>query len=269
MTDILLHDDYFEAVAFLLDENVQDVQRELAPDSLLVGLEFIEARTDNVGKSKGFPRKQDDYFIPHTDVVTLINQQYDDPKDIIRLFMGDPTNGPLTISENFAYMEQTADDMVATVEGFLDESHSGFKILTLAGEPGVGKTEVTGAVKKAVSKRLNEDIPFLINGDFRKPGDVGTLLKEPTREERWKRLFRRAYMAHKMGLKCVLVEDDCEEMLKDLNRPDIKEQGSKDFVNRMLKRLGYEFGIPVVFITNRPDMFDPATTRTSITNLLY
>ncbi len=68
-------------------------------------------------------------------------------------------------------------------------------------------------------------------------------------------------MAHRMGLKCILIEDDCEEMVRDLNRKEHQEQGSKDFVNRMLRRLGREFGIPVIFITNRPDLLDPATIR--------
>ncbi len=178
------HDDYYEAIAFLIDEEEEDVRRELSPTSILVGMEFIKQDTSQVETKIGYPIKKDEYYKVHPDTAYILEQRYADPAEIIALYMGDITNGFLTLEANYGYMQDNADDMLGTLNGFLEQGHRDFKIVTLAGDPGTGKTELTGALSKAISELRGAEIPFYLNGDPHKPNDTNITISEPTREER-------------------------------------------------------------------------------------
>ncbi len=248
-------EDYYQVIATILDCEEKDVRRELADDSLLVGMNFIsmkdkKSRSNN---SNGFARLNNDAFDINDDVRKLLGREYDNDDQLIEAFMGGTVKTVLE-PRHYSYMGDQYDDILGTVQGHVKSDDDKMRITVFAGPPGTGKTELTGVISKVLG------VPAFMNESVKASGDNLFAAKEPTRDERWASLLRRAYIAHKCGIQCVLAEDEVEDMLKDLNNPDTKEKGSKDYVNRVFKLLG-ELKVSIILITNRPDLFDPATVR--------
>ena len=80
-------------------------------------------------------------------------------------------------------------------------------------------------------------------------------MKVLIKKQSTKRFLR--FILRQTGMRALLIFDEAEDILRDLNRDNTKETGSKAFINETLEN----FGVPVIFISNRTDLFDPATMR--------
>ncbi len=233
------HGEYTKAVAYLLDLDAKEVEEELAADNVLMGMRFL-IKAD----SPKSPHTVDYYF------AKILQQKFRSTEDLIYTLLGERKESELE-PEDFDYPGSEFDDMERKLDTYLENSTLSLRNMTLAGPPGTGKTE------RMITLGKKMGVPMIFTGTARKSGDNGFSREEPTREDRFNALMRSAYILDRTKIRAVLVFDEAEDILRDLNRKETKEVGSKAFTNDFLETLG----APVVFISNRTDLFDPATIR--------
>jgi hypothetical protein len=238
---VLSHEDYIDGLAIVLDAkgHKKDLKKELEPDSVLVGVNFLAHKAEHHTYSIDMPLQQ------------ILLRQYESKDDLLRGLLGPNPKTELT-PKDYSYMRDDYRAMGGTLKGYLeDTSPDSHKNMLIGGPPGTGKTEITAVLAKAIG------VPAFLVGVARKSERTGFTLDEPSREDRIRALVRSAFIVRQTGMKALLVFDEAEDILRDLNRDATKETGSKAFINELLEKLG----APVIFISNRTDLFDPATTR--------
>jgi len=241
LDEVVSHEDYIESLAILLDlrDKKEALKAELDPDSILVGVKFL-----------AHDEKQSQFSVDKP-LQRILAGNYKSVDDLLFALLGPSPTTELTIAD-YTYMADDVDDMAATLEGYY--RNRGAKIrhnMTLGGPPGTGKTELTAILAQRLKARV-----FLV-GVAEKSKATGFSLEEPTRNDRINALVRCAFIVRQTKMNAILVFDEAEDILRDLNRAATKEQGSKEFTNELLEGLGTR----VIFISNRTDLFDPATTR--------
>jgi signal recognition particle receptor subunit beta len=235
------YEDYIAAIATLLDERPEDIHKVLEPENTLVGMQFLKLD----GKPGG-----DSVHGLDKGIQPILTKQYKSVEELLNEMLGPQPKSELT-EENFSYMQTEFDEIAKTVQGYIKSKKHERKNITFAGPPGTGKTE--GVAVLAIKLGVKA---FLV-GTAKKTQGSGYSVEEPTREDRISALIRSAFIVRQTRMDAILVVDEAEDILRDLNREDTKETGSKAFTNEILENLG----VPVVFISNRTDLFDPATIR--------
>jgi hypothetical protein len=238
---VATEEDYAEALGFLLNEKPDDIKEALRPSSTLVGMQFIGV-TGKVGQGASHHLEKG--------IKPVMENNYKSADELLEEMLGPQPRTELT-AENFAYMGAEFDEIVGTIEGYLSSPHSRRKNMSFAGPPGSGKTEGAAVVAKILRVKA-----FLVGAAKKKEG-AGYSMEEPTREDRVKATIRAAFIVRQTKMKVILIADEAEDFLRDLNREETKETGSKAFINEMLETLH----VPIIFISNRMDLFDPATVR--------
>lgn len=239
--EVVSEEDYAEALALLLNEKPDDVKESLKPGSTLVGMQFIGlAGKPGPGSSHSLDKG----------IKPVMENNYKSADHLLEEMLGPQPRTELK-AENFAYMGKEFNEIVETMRGYLDTPHAERKNMTFAGPPGSGKTEGAAVVAQILGVKA-----FLV-GTAKKKEGVGYSMEEPTREDRIKAVIRSAFIVRQTKMRAILVADEAEDILRDLNREATKETGSKAFTNEMLETLN----VPFIFISNRTDLFDPATIR--------
>jgi len=231
------YEDYIKSLAYFLKADAEDVKKELEPESTLVGVQFL-----------GFQEGQG-HFLDKA-VQKILKRNFKSEEELLRGMIGPSPKSELT-PENFMYMGREFEEIVSTVEGYVKDPDAGRKNITLAGPPGTGKTEGTAVIGEMLG------IPVFLVGTTEKVEGQGFSMEEPSREDRIRALIRSAFIVRQTKMKAILVLDEAEDILRDLNREETKDKGSKAFTNEILESLG----VTVIFISNRTDLFDPATIR--------
>jgi len=235
--DIISREDYIRSLASITGMNAKVIDNELNPQNVLVRMGFLTSNADNsYAADEGLKR--------------VLTHNYSSEEALLLNLIGPQPETDLT-AKNYAYMGEDFDHMRDTLTGFIKDKDSLNKNTTIMGPPGTGKTELTGVMAKVLG------VPAFLVGVAEKDPKTGQPEKEPSREERLRALIRSAYIIKKTGMQALLVMDESEDVLRDLNREGTNETGSKAHVNELLENLG----VPVIFITNRADLFDPATIR--------
>ena len=239
-SDIPTHDDYINAISYLLGIDTKEVKDELAEDSILVGMQFLGMEKFDASATHHVQKN----------LTAILEGNYKSTDHLLHSLLGPYPKTELT-AENFAYLGQQFTDMVATARGYVKNVLMGRKNMTFAGPPGTGKTEGAAVVAAELG------VPAFLIGVARKNVDSGYSVEEPTRDDRIRALIRSAFIVRQTKMEAILVFDEAEDILRDLNTKGSKDVGSKAFTNEMLENLG----VPIIFISNRTDLMDPATIR--------
>ncbi len=232
-------EDYTDNLAALLGlqkKEAASLKAELDPDSILVGVKFL-TRTDAVA------------YKVDTSLQRILLSHYSTPNTLLNSLLGPAPVSDLTL-DDYTYMQHDLRDMTRTLSGFFKTKRPISKNMTIGGPPGTGKTELTAVLGNQLGVSVH------LVGVAQKSEKTGFSMEEPSRDDRINALVRSAFIVRKTGMHALLVFDEAEDVLRDLNRSD-KDEGSKAFINELLENLG----TPVVFISNRTDLFDPATIR--------
>ena len=184
-------------------------------------------------------------------------------ESLIEKFLGSQQETALDIDKDYGFLGDKRKKILAGVSGAITAVKRGLRgkkaamASLLYGPPGTGKTELA----VAIGKKLNVPVYFLGQslGDdtIEDADDYDDSIRMIDGYDRIMELRLATKLAHSLGMKAIFVYDEAEDFLADANDHKNKHAVNKAYQISVLDNLRQ----PVIFISNRPDKFDPATLR--------
>jgi hypothetical protein len=217
---------YYQRLSLLLGKSDEaDVTAELTDTGLLSRLQIIEREPSTPAPSI------DPTFLE------LVSRQYASPEELVDALIGRKSRSNLGLKD-FAFMQRAVDTILDRLSDNTSPDSTAQRNVLLYGPPGTGKTEITAVIAKHL-------------------GVPAYFVEEARPELRFRLLLRAALILRLTAMPGILVLDEAEEVLSD---PEVSKRGrhdSKGHLNAELLKLG----VPVIFITNRLDLFDGSAIR--------
>lgn len=237
-------DQYFSALATILETTEEKIRQKLSEDSPLRTSEIVCFQPQQWSSdAKHSNRTRDAAYFLDARTIKDLKKPATTGREILNRFVGTELKPELELSD-YSHV-QGLDHWVMTVAGSIGYPEKG-KAFLLGGAPGVGKTQLMPIISQQA------DAPaYLLGVDF---SQIDPESKQDPIVLVRRALKRANYFSQHLGLKALFVVDDAEYAFRDTNDKDNPNKTGKSETNYTLDDLG----ISAVIITNREDQFDPA-----------